>query len=133
MNLLAVAAAFAAAATGIAQDQAAAPAAPSQPPQTQAPAPAPAPATAPAPAPAAGNVVQTPGGYMPATAFPNGAPTPGAPVTFVPNPQTPSQAFPPPPPRDHYPRCKPGQFDGCLQSGSGSERASHARRGGRTR
>lgn len=132
MNLLAVAAAFAAAATGIAQDQAAAPAAPSQPPRTQASAPAPADAAA-APAPAAGNVVQTPGGYMPATAFPDGAPTPGAPVTFVPNPQTPSQAFPPPPPRDHYPRCKPGQFDGCLQSGSGSDRASHARRGGRTR
>ena len=132
MNLLAVAAAFAAAATGIAQYQAAAPAAPSQPPRTQASAPAPADA-APVPAAAAGNVVQTPGGYMPATAFPNGAPTPGAPVTFVPNPQTPSQAFPPPPPRDHYPRCKPGQFDGCLQSGSGSDRASHARRGGRTR
>jgi hypothetical protein len=36
---------------------------------------------------------------------------------FVANPQTPSEAYPPPPPLQHYPFCKRGQFDHCMQRG----------------
>ncbi|MES2988759.1 MAG: hypothetical protein V4808_12705 [Pseudomonadota bacterium] len=53
----------------------------------------------------------------PEQASPTGTPTPGATVVFVPNPQTATQAFPPPPPRESYPICKRGQFDGCTQRG----------------
>ena len=58
------------------------------------------------------------GGYAPsAPLFSGGTPTPGSTVVFVPNPQTPSEAFPPPPPKAEYPICKRGQFDGCRQRG----------------
>ncbi|MFZ5746893.1 MAG: hypothetical protein ACOY45_04450 [Pseudomonadota bacterium] len=69
-------------------------------------------------APAADTTVQTPvGGYAPATSPFSAPPTPGAKIVFVPNPQTPTEAFPPPPPKDHYPICKKGQTDGCKQRG----------------
>ena len=57
------------------------------------------------------------GGYAPAAPLFSGTPTPGAQVVFVPNPQTPTEAFPPPPPKASYPICKRGQFDGCRQRG----------------
>ena len=58
------------------------------------------------------------GGYAPtAPLFSGGTPTPGGTVVFVPNPQTPTEAFPPPPPKAEYPICKRGQFDGCRQRG----------------
>ena len=59
------------------------------------------------------------GGYAPtAPLFSSGTtPPPGAQVVFVPSAQTPTQAFPPPPPLDHYPVCKRGQFDNCRQRG----------------
>ena len=57
------------------------------------------------------------GGYAPATPLFNGTPEPGATVVFVPNTQTPTEAFPPPPPKAVYPICKRGQFDGCRQRG----------------
>lgn len=57
------------------------------------------------------------GGYAPSTPLFSGTPTPGAPVVFVPNPQTATEAFPPPPPKPSYPICKRGQFDGCRQPG----------------
>ncbi len=59
------------------------------------------------------------GGYAPTTPlFSSGSPpAPGTPVTFVPSTLTPTQAFPPPAPKDSYPICKRGQFDGCRQRG----------------
>jgi hypothetical protein len=58
------------------------------------------------------------GGYAPASPFGNGtAPPPGAQIMFVPNPQTATEAFPPPAPLDHYPLCKRGQTDQCRQRG----------------
>ncbi len=57
------------------------------------------------------------GGYQPAAPVFNTPPQPGQRPVFVPNPQTPSQAFPPPPPLQHYPICKRGQFDHCMQRG----------------
>jgi hypothetical protein len=57
------------------------------------------------------------GGYQPNTPLFSSPPQPGQPVVFVPNPQTPSEAYPPPPPLQHYPFCKRGQFDHCMQRG----------------
>jgi len=57
------------------------------------------------------------GGYAPTTPLFNGTPTPGATVVFVPSTQTPTEAFPPPPPLPSYPICKRGQFDNCRQRG----------------
>jgi hypothetical protein len=57
------------------------------------------------------------GGYAPATPLFATTPPPGATVVFVPNTQTPTEAFPPPPPKAVYPICKRGQFDGCRQRG----------------
>jgi hypothetical protein len=57
------------------------------------------------------------GGYAPTAPLFSGTPTPGATVVFVPNPQTATEAFPPPPARASYPICKRGQFDGCRQRG----------------
>jgi hypothetical protein len=56
------------------------------------------------------------GGYQPATPPMSGTAEPGATVVFQPS-VSPSQAFPPPPPLDHYPICKSGQTDGCMQRG----------------
>ena len=59
------------------------------------------------------------GGYAPATPLFSGGttPPPGSRVVFVPNPQTPTEAFPPPAPLAHYPLCKRGQTDNCRQRG----------------
>lgn len=57
------------------------------------------------------------GGYAPPTMWPDGQPKPGDKVVFVPSKLTPSEAFPPPPAQDHYPICKRGQTDGCMQRG----------------
>ncbi len=104
MKLLALAAALAMTGTAaIAQDT-----------QT-APAPgAPAETTAPAPATASEDPA---GGYQPATPPLSAQPQPGQQVIFQANPQTPTQAFPPPPPLDKYPLCKKGQTDNCRQRG----------------
>ena len=56
------------------------------------------------------------GGYQPATPPMSAPATPGATVVFQPS-ESPSQAFPPPPALDHYPPCKPGQTDKCMQRG----------------
>ncbi|UYY77266.1 hypothetical protein [Sphingomonas sp. R1] len=69
-------------------------------------------------APAAMNTASQPGGYAPATMWANGAPQPGDRVVFHANPLTPSEAFPPPAPRAHYPLCTNGQADECIQRGS---------------
>lgn len=58
------------------------------------------------------------GGYAPTTPLfstGNTPPPPGTPVVFVPSTMTPTEAFPPPPPKAAYPMCKRGQFDGCRQ------------------
>ena len=98
MKLLAVAAATAALAmtsgSALAQDTQAAPSAPE---------------AAPAPDPV--------GGYQPSTPAIHGDTSSGQKPVFQPNPQTPSQAFPPPPPLQKYPLCKKGQTDNCRQRG----------------
>ena len=55
------------------------------------------------------------GGYA-STPVITGTPVPGQPMTIMPSP-SPSEAFPPPAPLDHYPICKRGQFDNCKQRG----------------
>lgn len=57
------------------------------------------------------------GGYEPTTPLFSTPPQPGQPVVFVPNPLTPAQAYPAPPPLPYYPLCKRGQFDKCRQRG----------------
>ncbi|MES1975793.1 MAG: hypothetical protein V4472_25325 [Pseudomonadota bacterium] len=56
------------------------------------------------------------GGYQPAQPALSGPLTPGVKPVFVQAPP-PDQAFPPPPPLAHYPICKRGQFDKCVQRG----------------
>lgn len=73
--------------------------------------------TAAAPAAPAAAGEDPAGGYQPATPPRSAQPQPGQQVIFQANPQTPSQAFPPPPPMDKYPVCKKGQFDNCRQRG----------------
>lgn len=74
-----------------------------------------APAAPAAPAAAAGE--DPTGGYQPATPALSGQPQPGQQVIFQANPQTPTQAFPPPAPLEKYPLCKKGQTDNCRQRG----------------
>lgn len=57
------------------------------------------------------------GGYQPTTPLFSGTPQPGQTVIFVPNSQTPTQAYPPPAPLASYPICKRGQYDNCRQRG----------------
>jgi hypothetical protein len=57
------------------------------------------------------------GGYQPTAPLFSVPPQPGQPVVFVPNPLTPAQAYPAPPPLPHYPPCKRGQYDKCMQRG----------------
>lgn len=59
----------------------------------------------------------TKGGYMPAQPpIQGGAAPAGAQVVVQPS-MSPSQAFPPPAPKQSYPICKKGQTDGCRQRG----------------
>lgn len=62
-------------------------------------------------------VEHAPGGYQPAAPALSGPVAPGQTPIFVPSTQTPSQAYPPPAPLSHYPFCKRGQFDKCMQRG----------------
>ena len=57
------------------------------------------------------------GGYQPTTPLFSSTPAPGATVIFVPNTQTPTEAYPPPAPLPVYPICRPKQFDNCRQRG----------------
>lgn len=68
-------------------------------------------------APAAQGPDDPVGGYQPSTPPLSGQPQPGQKVIFRPNPQTPTEAFPPPPPLQEYPICKKGQTDNCRQRG----------------
>lgn len=98
MKLLAIAAALAMTGTAaIAQDTQTAPAAPA--------------------APAATATEDPIGGYQPTTPLLQGDTSSGQKPIFQANPQTPTQAFPPPPPLDKYPLCKKGQTDNCRQRG----------------
>ena len=65
-------------------------------------------------APASMPATPTAGGYQPSTPALQGTPQPGVTPQFVAAP-SPDQAFPPPAPLDHYPFCKRGQFDKCMQ------------------
>lgn len=58
---------------------------------------------------------ETRGGYQPAGSPYSSPPAQGQQVLFRAQTLTPSQAFPPPPPRAYYPLCKPKQYDGCRQ------------------
>jgi hypothetical protein len=67
--------------------------------------------------PAGGQGQMTSGGYMPAQPpIAGGTPPANATVRFQPS-MSPSQAFPPPAPKDEYPVCTRGQTDGCRQRG----------------
>ena len=55
------------------------------------------------------------GGYQPATPPPTIPP--GATVRFQQAP-SPSEAYPAPAPLAHYPPCKKGQTEGCMERGS---------------
>lgn len=59
--------------------------------------------------------VETAGGYAPAAPAIDGPVTPATKVDFVPQTLTPSEAFPPPPPRKAYPPCTKQRRDECLQ------------------
>ena len=95
---------------------------------TQDPMPAQTTATAPDAAPM-GNAAGDPvGGYQPAAPALSGTPTAGVAPTFRAAP-SPSEAYPAPAPLAHYPICKPGQFDNCMQgAGSTHSRQVHRRR-----
>ncbi|WCM28075.1 hypothetical protein NDN01_03875 [Sphingomonas sp. QA11] len=56
------------------------------------------------------------GGYQPSQPALSGTPQPGVKPVFVQAP-SPDQAFPPPAALAHYPICKRGQFDKCMQRG----------------
>lgn len=58
------------------------------------------------------------GGYAPTAPAMSQPATPGATVTFQPS-ASPEQAFPPPAPLAHYPICKRGQTDKCMEPGGG--------------
>ncbi|MDF7775246.1 hypothetical protein P1X14_08310 [Sphingomonas sp. AOB5] len=73
--------------------------------------------TAPAPADEVQTVDDPKGGYQPAAPLFSAPPAPGAQVIFVPNTQTPTQAYPPPPAQATYPICKKNQYDNCRQRG----------------
>ena len=66
-------------------------------------------------APGAQMGAESPGGYQPSMPALQGG-TPGATPMFKMAP-SPSEAFPPPAPKDSYPPCKKGQYDGCTNPG----------------
>jgi len=128
MKLILMAAAIAlGGGAAVAQDSPAQQAPAQNPPAAQAPAETPPPsqetpganAAAEAPPPAAAPAAGSPdpaGGYQPTAPALNGTPQPGQQVIVNPSP-SPSTAFPPPAPLDHYPICKKGQYDDCRQRG----------------
>jgi hypothetical protein len=62
------------------------------------------------------NAEETPGGYMPANSPYSSPPSVGEKVVFSAEPLTPSEAYPAPAPRSHYPQCSSKRTDGCLQT-----------------
>ena len=75
------------------------------------------PAAAPAAAPAAPAAADPVGGYQPSKPALSGPAAPGVTPQFVQAPP-PDQAYPAPAPLAHYPICKRGQFDKCMERGS---------------
>ncbi|WP_174836902.1 hypothetical protein [Sphingomonas sp. CL5.1] len=65
------------------------------------------------------------GGLQPSAPALQGTPEPGSKVIFKQAPD-PNTAFPPPPAKDSYPVCKKGQFDGCVQAGTGDGHVDRA-------
>ncbi|MEO7691958.1 MAG: hypothetical protein ABIS51_21920 [Sphingomonas sp.] len=57
------------------------------------------------------------GGYQPSHPAIMGTLPPGVKPVYVQAP-SPDEAYPAPPPLAHYPICKPGQFDKCLERNS---------------
>ncbi|WP_375392834.1 hypothetical protein [uncultured Sphingomonas sp.] len=66
------------------------------------------------------------GGYQPSAPPTSGPVQPGAQVTYQQAP-SPDQAYPAPAPLAHYPICKPGQYDGCMQASDAHHTAAHRR------
>lgn len=58
------------------------------------------------------------GGEQPGTPAMSAPAAPGQPVVTMPSP-SPDTALPAPAPLDHYPLCKKGQFDKCMEPGNG--------------
>jgi len=56
-------------------------------------------------------------GAQPATPDMSGPVTPQTPVITTPSPAV-ADAMPAPAPKDHYPVCKKGQFDQCIEPGN---------------
>jgi hypothetical protein len=69
--------------------------------------------SAPAPAPATDQAAPM-GGYQPASPPMSGTPAPGTTVRFQQAP-SPSEAYPAPAAKDHYPPCRAGQHNGCTE------------------
>jgi len=57
------------------------------------------------------------GGYQPSHPAIMGTLPPGQKPVYVQAP-SPDEAYPAPPPLAHYPFCKPGQFDKCMERNS---------------
>jgi len=57
------------------------------------------------------------GGYQPSHPAIMGTLPPGVKPVYVQAP-SPDEAYPAPPPLAHYPICKPGQFDKCMERNS---------------
>lgn len=106
-TLIAFAATLALAAPALAQ---------TTPSQSSAPAPATAPGTGTGDVDAAAARAARMGGYQPDRPAMSGPVAPGQQVIFQAAPP-PDVAYPAPPPLQHYPVCKKGQFDGCIQRG----------------
>lgn len=84
--------------------------------------------TMPAPTTGSDGSTATPaGGYQPNQPAMSGQMAPGATVRYQPG-QDPATAFPPPAPKESYPVCKKGQYDGCTQAGEGRSARKATRR-----
>lgn len=66
------------------------------------------------------------GGEQPANPPMSQPAMPGQPVIAAPSP-SPDTALPAPAPLDHYPLCKKGQFDKCMEPGNGPGTTHHMR------
>ena len=77
--------------------------------------------TAPQPADSSAQI----GGLQPSAPALQGTPEPGSKVIFKQAPD-PNTAFPPPAAKEDYPVCKKGQFDGCVQAGTGDGHVNKA-------